>query len=283
MYSGTTFTKVSGKIIGAHQKIDRIARRQLENLLPGIKFPEISDILYFEGDNGPDSIKRKSPSQNEEWHYIKPFDKKDNQLIDYINYHYNELVNALKANNGERSAFEAAWLAHAIVDGLTPAHHYPYEEKLTELREGDPITNRSTIAKKLIMPGATGKRIIKNNWKMWGPKGLFTTHAAFEVGFATLIAPLSFFDIAPPTDYITALSKSKLGPWFRTVAQKVALLNLYETFYETGWTRKLSNQARKELAPILINSVATVWYSAFLEASGQKKTTILKYLKVNRN
>ena len=35
MYSGTTLTAVSGRLAGAHQKIDRIARRQLSVLLEG--------------------------------------------------------------------------------------------------------------------------------------------------------------------------------------------------------------------------------------------------------
>ncbi len=48
-------------------------------------------------------------------------------LIELIKEHYKNLVKELQANNSERISFEAAWLAHAIVDGLTPAHHYPYE------------------------------------------------------------------------------------------------------------------------------------------------------------
>src|SRR5579863_8983752 len=133
MYSGSTLTKISGNILGAHQKIDRIARKQLEELLPGLHFPEISDILKFEGSDGPDGIKRKSPGKDEPHHYIDPFDISDTKLIDQLKHHYGELVQALKGTNDIRAAFEAAWLAHALVDGLTPAHHYPYEEKLKEL------------------------------------------------------------------------------------------------------------------------------------------------------
>lgn len=271
MYSGSTLTRISGNIIGAHQKIDRIARRQLELLVPGVVFPSITNILHFEGDQGPDSIKRKSPSHDEEWHFIKPFDKNDTVLIDFINYHYKELVKALKIGNEERSAFEAAWLAHAVVDGLTPAHHYPYEEKLTELRNGEGNETRSTILRKLILPGETGVNALKNNWKMWGPKGLFTTHAAFEMGFATLIAPLGFNDLNLPYEYISAVSKKKLGPWFRSIAQQVAKLDLYSAFYETGWTLKLSSQVKKELAPVLINAVTAVWYSAYQDAVKSNK------------
>jgi hypothetical protein len=71
-------------------------------------------FLHFEGKNGPDAIKRKSPAQDEPWHYYSPFDEQDSQLIDLIKSHYKQLVVELKAKNKEKSAFEAAWLAHAL-------------------------------------------------------------------------------------------------------------------------------------------------------------------------
>jgi hypothetical protein len=91
------------------------------------------------------------------------------------------------------------------------------------------------------------------------------------MGFATLIAPLGFNDIDPATDYIKSLASSKVGPWFRGLAQQVAKLNLYDNFYKTGWTLKLSSQATKELAPTLINAVAATWYAAYQEALATSK------------
>src|SRR5690606_2252790 len=124
MYSGSTLTKYSGRVIGAHQKIDRVARRHLSRMIADDSaIPPIRSILHFEGKNGPDAIKRKSPAKDELWHYFNPFDDKDTRIVDIIDEHYRLLVRELKARNTERSAFEAAWLAHAIVDGLTPAHH----------------------------------------------------------------------------------------------------------------------------------------------------------------
>ncbi len=99
MYSGTTLTKRSGRIIGVHQKIDRLAHRNLLILDPEIKFPAIKTILHFEGLNGPDAIKRKSPSKDEPWHFISPYDLDDNQLIELISHHYHELVIGLKKFN----------------------------------------------------------------------------------------------------------------------------------------------------------------------------------------
>lgn len=60
MYAGTTFRNKSGHIIGVHQKIDRIARRSLKSYLKTDDyFPAIKNILHFEGNNGPDAIKKK--------------------------------------------------------------------------------------------------------------------------------------------------------------------------------------------------------------------------------
>lgn len=63
-----------------------------------------------------------------------------------IEDHIVNLTEALKADNYQRAAFEAAWMAHAITDGLTPAHHYPFEEKLEELR-GESIETRNSTKK----------------------------------------------------------------------------------------------------------------------------------------
>jgi hypothetical protein len=268
MYSGLTiFTKYSGRLIGAHQKIDRVARRQLSKLLPDNSvFPTARQILEFEGLNGPDGIKRKSPAVDEPWHYINPFDDKDTQLIDLITEHYENLVRELRANNRERVAFEAAWLAHAIVDGLTPAHHYPYEEKLVELRGGEGLETRTNFRKKLIMPGFTRREQVKNNWKMWGPKGLFTTHASFEMGVATLIAPLTFGEAMPTQRDVDRMRKIGAIKWFRHVAREVAVLDMYKTYYRKGWTPKLAYEVRHKLGPTMVQTITLTWHAALVEA-----------------
>lgn len=259
-------TAVSGRLLGTHQKIDRVARKHLEGLLPACYFPGIRAILHFEGNNGPDAIKRKSPAKDEPWHYIQPFDESDTQLIELIEHHYQALVKALKTKNGTRAAFEAAWLSHALVDGLTPAHHYPYEEKLVELRSGRGIETRTTIKAKLLMPGETRRHQVSNNWKMWGPKGLFTTHAAFEWGVATLMKPMKLAKAAPTKTDIEALQTMGLGTWFRHYAQDVARLELYDRFYARGWTTSLAREVRKQLAPSLVRAVSLVWYAALVDA-----------------
>ena len=109
MYAGTTLTRYSGRVLGTHQKIDKVSRINLNILVNGKQcFPGPKKILQFEGKNGPDGIKRKSPAQDEPAHYLSPFDMDDTKLIEMIRDHYNNLVKELKDKNEERSAFEAA-------------------------------------------------------------------------------------------------------------------------------------------------------------------------------
>lgn len=270
MYAGSTMTTLSGRVLGAHQKIDRLARQSLERLAPQAAFPGVRSILHFEGRRGPDAIKRKSPAKDEPWHYLQPFNQDDTQLIELIESHYGQLVKALKTGDNVRASFEAAWLAHAVVDGLTPAHHYPYEEELEKLRGGS-IAERTTIGKKLIIPGESASDRFANNWKMWGPKGLFTTHASFEVGIAFLIAPLKSRQLRLTADKVHQFQSQPLGSWFRQQAQEVARMELYDAFYKTGWTISLARRVRRQLAPILVEAVALIWYGALQEAQPNKK------------
>ena len=267
MYSGTTLTKLSGRVLGTHQKIDRVARKHLTKIIGETDvFPSIRSILQFEGKNGPDAIKRKSPARDEPWHYYSPFDDEDSKLIELINDHYDKLVDELKLGNKERAAFEAAWLAHALVDGLTPAHHYPYEEKLVELRGGEGIENRTTIKEKLVMPGDNRRQKVKNNWKMWGPRGLFTTHGLFEMGVATLIAPLGFGDAIATQVDLEEIREIGVVERFTRFAREIAVLDMYDLFYKKGWTPKFAYQVRHKLGPTLVQMVELAWYSALVDA-----------------
>lgn len=266
MYSGTTLNKYSGRVLGTHQKFDRVARKHLEDLLPDDSiFPRNHTILQFEGKNGPDGIKRKSPAKDEPWHYYSPFDNDDSQLIELITDHYKNLIKELKSGNKEHSGFEAAWLSHAIVDGLTPAHHYPYEEKLTELR-GEGIETRTTTKDKLIIPGETKRAKVKNNWKMWGPRGLFTSHGMFEMGIAAIIKPASFGDAAPTVEDIELIQEIGLSEYFKRIAREIAVLGMFDRYNRNGWTPMLAHQVRQKLAPMIIKTITLAWYSAAIDA-----------------
>ncbi len=272
MYSGTTLTKYSGRIVGAHQKLDSVSRRHLSKITSSKdSFPKIRSILVFEGKNGPDGIKRKSPAKDEPWHYFNPFDDDDLEIVMLIDQHYEHLIAHLKAKNNERSSFEAAWLAHAIVDGLTPAHHYPYEEKLTDIRGGEPLSTRDSMKTKLVMPGDTKRDMIKNNWKMWGPRGLLSTHGFFEFGVAAIIKPLTFNEAVPKKKMIINAQEIGVSELFVRAAREIAVLDMYNNYAKKGWTPKMTWQVRHKLGPIIVQTVTLTWYLAMVEAGLQEK------------
>lgn len=273
MYSGTTLTPISGRVLGAHQKLDRLARGSLRTLLKSNdqEFPGIRTILHFEGVNGPDAIKRKSPAKDEPWHYLSPFDEADTKLVTLIDMHYDQLVLALKNKDDVRASFEAAWLAHAIVDGLTPAHHFPYEETLTELRGGAGLETRTTVKEKIILPGENRREQVKNNWKMWGPRGLLTTHSLFEWGVAALIAPFSLKQVPINQADISKLYEYGTLELFRRTAKEVDSLNMFDRYSKYGWTPRLARQVRNHLAPAIVKMVTLAWYAAAIDAGVARK------------
>jgi len=126
MYAGITLYRNSGKITGVHQKIDRIARFQLNKYIPkSVRFPSIDEILHFEGNNGPDAIRIKDSSKDVPRYVVTPTDLSDREVLDELHNFIVNLSKALKNHNNERAAFEAAWMGHAIGDSLSPAHHNP--------------------------------------------------------------------------------------------------------------------------------------------------------------
>lgn len=266
MYAGSTLTNYSGSIIGAHQKIDRCARFALSNLLTQDKlFPSKKLVLRFEGKNGPDGMKAKSSGLDEPWHFFDPFDPDDGDMIEHLQMHYSGLIEQIESGNKEKAAFEAAWLAHAIVDGLTPAHHYPYEAELEKLR-GENKDTRNSIYRKIVVPADTKSQMIKKNWQMWGAKGLITTHGMFEWGAATIISPMHS-KIAIPNRYeLKTIQHLGLIEYYIRVSREVAMYDMYDLFYKRGWSPKLTKLIRQELAPRMAKTVTLAWYMASKEA-----------------
>jgi len=271
MYSGTTLRNKSGGILGAHQKIDRVARRHVAPSIPSsVAFPTIRQILKFEGKNGPDGIKRKSPSRDEPWHYIDPTDHEDTALLDIIDDHVANLIAALAGDDEIRAAFEAAWLAHAIVDGLTPAHHYPLEEKIEELW-GHHKDLRLTIREKNIIKGKNPRDTVSKNWQYWGAKGVFTTHFMFEFGVSSTIATHGLRAARPSGNERIRVEHDGVRVLFVDAMHHVHHLKMYETFHKKGWTSALARQTTEELVPTIIRTVTLAWYYAAVKAAERKE------------
>lgn len=270
MYSGTTFRAKSGRLMGVHQKIDRIARRSLARHIPKAHFPTAAEILHFEGLNGPDGIKRKSPARDEPWHYIDPNDPSDMTLRDMIQDHIYNLTQALAEGNQQRAAFEAAWMAHAITDGLTPAHHYPLEAKLEELRGGEGLETRISTKEKILLPGKNRRHQIRNNWEFWGAKGVMTTHVAFELGVATTLAGQRMLHVGPTSNDFIRVEQEGFMALFDETLQEIAHLNMYDEFSKIGWTRHLARETRDVLIPHIAEMVCLAWYECIVKAEKRK-------------
>lgn len=271
MYAGLTFRYRSGRIVGVHQKIDRVARRQLKkHIKPTQYFPTSKQIIHFEGLNGPDGIKRKSPSKDEPWHYIDPTKPEDRGLIVIINDHLYNLSVALRTKNEERAAFEASWLAHAVVDGLTPAHHYPLNDKIEELF-GKPHHERLTIVEKNFIKGNSYRDTISKNWQYWGAGGVFTAHYTYEWGVASTIASEKFEESDPSEDDIQKLLEDGFEEVFLEALQKIAAYKMYDEFAANGWTHNLAHETRTILIPEIIRVVCLAWYYAIFLSENDTK------------
>ena len=199
MYSTTTLsknTKLTGKLVGTHQQIDRAARKVLAKHLPlGKYFPSIKEIRHFSGALGPDGLKRKSPDEDDPSHM---FDGENGaQLVQQIMDHHYNLVQALKKRNDVRAAFEAAWLAHKVTDALTPAHHFPLSEAKEELMSNKEFVKIFGEPIKGIMHGRSMVETARNNWLYWGAGGYFSKHLAYEYGVVVIAAMLPERQIMP--------------------------------------------------------------------------------------
>ena len=269
MYAGTTFRKGSGALVGVHQKIDRVARRHFSKHIPkSSKFPNLKMILHFEGNNGPDGIKRKSPSVDEPWHLINPDDTNDRALLVLIDDHIFNLSTALREKNQIRAAFEAAWMAHAITDGLTPAHHYPLEDKIEELW-GKTRHERTSIKDKNIIIGNGPRDTVAKNWEYWGAGGVITKHLEFEMGVATAIASDNFDDVDVSGEDIVLLNKYGFEYIYLDSIRKIHALKIYDEFVETGWTTKIASQIKDELIPEIVRMVMLAWLESVNKSKGE--------------
>lgn len=258
----------SGRHLGTHQKIDRVARKHLNQITQGtIEFPNIKDILHFEGSRGPDAIKLKSPGRDEPWHFIDPARPSDGHLLEDIHNHSSNLSAALRVQDNERAAFEAAWLAHAVVDGLTPAHHEPYKEQLSHMKQTDEKKSRKVLRGKMVMTGDTNRDKIRNNWQYWGAKGIMTTHTMFEAGVATTSKPFKFNSGMPSEHELEEVEAGEFDTVYIRLVKEVSALDMYQQFKKNGWTSDLARISNRELLPRVITAVTLAWYEAYLNAS----------------
>ncbi len=291
MYSTTALvknSKLSGKLIGTHQQLDQAARQILARHLPrGRYFPSSKEIIYFEGVRGPDGLKRKSPGQDEPSHMLtldeslQPQDK-DMKLLQVILDHRWNLMQALKKHDDLRAAFEAAWMAHYIADGLTPAHHYPLSDTKEELMTNKEFVKVFGEPVKGIMHGRNGLETARNNWLYWGAGGVMTKHVGFEYGIVIIAASLPRHALMPK---IPKASFKHVDPEqaFLDALEKIAGLRMYERFRTEGWTTQLALETKKVLLPTIAKVIALLWFSAVEEAYHLTRPSNLRLRSTSKN
>jgi hypothetical protein len=260
MYSGTTLRPYSGRLVGTHQKIDRIAKRHLDAINKIEFFPSTKQILHFEGKNGPDGVKLKSPRVDEYEHVIDPNDPTDRHILEIISNHIHNLAVALKDKNEVRASFEAAWLAHAVVDGLTPPHHYRLssDTKTTLLGRG----KQKVIEKgKKMMKESSKNHGFLDKWGSWGKNGI-VPHVMFELGVASVVTPGAFKTASPSHEEVGSVENQGFLEVYLQNVKAIHKLKMFETFCLKGWNRKLAKQAKDQLMPTMIKMVALAWYQA---------------------
>jgi len=254
MYSGFITPRKTVARLGVHQRLDRAAAKMIRPLIPNGTLPPIKQILKFEGINGPDGLKVKSPENNPSHVYEAHL---HDESMAPITQHYEGLVKALRDKDRVRAAFDAAWLAHYVVDGLTPAHHVPLGElkqEAAEKMEAALADDRSRIAAQ-----------VRRQWKLWGAKGHYTTHFNFEMGLAVALLGTQLKAKFTPSRLKRA-RKLGLVDYFRSEVEAVVKLDLYRQFYHQGWTSRIVRACRKKLIPNIIEVLGVIWLLAIEEA-----------------
>lgn len=256
MYSGFITSKRVSNKIGVHQRFNSAAYKMVADFLRPGHFPNLKDIHHFEGVNGPDGLKAKigkvgmphNCSEHDDPSHMYDPVSDEGVLPQLIQAHYSSLVRALAARDQIRSAFEASWLAHYLSDGLTPAHHFPYDEKKEEL-----FGHKSEVG------------LLKKHWGWWGVKGVLSQHLHFEFGVAaTLLATRLKFALDPAA--LALARQIGVVEYFRREAIKIAKFNLYERFYAKGWNAKFAKIIQDQVAATSVQVIGIVWLLAYLEA-----------------
>lgn len=231
--------------VGTHQKFDRAAYSLLQKKLEPNKFPSKAQIINFEGSGGPDGLKFKGNYTTD--HMWDPVNK-IGQLPTWIEIHYQNLVKALKEDDIVKASFEAGFMAHYLTDSLTPAHH---------------------LSHKFILEEYEGKKYRKR-WKIYGHKGILSSHVAFETGISSAI-----FFTPIKVSFDDKLHKLIRKDGIKKVVMQESLAiskhNIYEQFLQKGWSAKLAKTIKATVVKRIPQLISAAWLSAYEEAYSTKK------------
>jgi hypothetical protein len=237
-----------------------LSYKKLRKALPDDFFPTLNNILKFEGKHGPDGQKFQENVCEQE-HFLDTADPLSSPMMEHVWIHYDKLVKSLSAHDVQQSAYHAAWLAHGLVDGLTPAHHVPYPEMVKTLTEHH--QSRDTYHDRLYVKGENFFDTLRRTYKFMGPKGLLMKHTLFECGAAI---SMQFFQAKNTQIMRSAGSRVSLPAFYAKSVEKVARLNMYFRFETSGFNASLVIDSRRTLGPTMVEVISTFWYHAAQEA-----------------
>ncbi len=266
MYAGFITHRHAFKHFGVHQRLDYAAYQMVRHYFAPGSFPPIKQVIHFEGPNGPDGLKVKSPGKADPAHFYDPI-KDSGEVPQLITDHYDKLVDALRDHDQVRSAFEASWLAHYVVDGLTPAHHQLIDEQITRIQGGKvPVKGKFKYL-------ARGEGSVKKNWAVWGGNGIWATHHNFEIGVAMALVGHT---IKGSLDEVKLAQARKMGAldFFKEEAKAIARLDVYNKFKVKGWTAQIGVAVKDQIIPRTAQAVAIIWLLAYLEAGLKDARTV---------
>ena len=265
MYSRTIPLSKRTEKVATHQRLIRASRRTITPYLPtNITFPSAKQIIHFEGKNGPDGLASKHSVDDEPHDFYNPNDPSDYALLTEIKNHVYNLHIAIKKKNHTRANFEAAWLSHIVIDGLTPAHHQPFKEQLKEIDPRDAHEINSRL-KRIFYSSDSTIESLTNNWKRLGPRGIGTNHMMFEAGIEFIVMPMSPRQLAKVTITTDELKKVKSGHFLQiyiATAKKIDSLHMFERYEKSSWTTDLAADVREQLIPEVIRMVVLSWLAA---------------------
>lgn len=243
MNSGLASHLTRGKLFntrGTHQKFDRAAFKLIENKINPKYFPTRTQILKFEGAGGPDGLKFKGNYKTD--HLWDPVNK-IGYLPDWVAINFKHMSEALTAGDTIQAAFEAGFMAHYLTDSLTPAHH---------------------LSHKLILEEYEGNKYRKR-WKVYGHKGLMSSHVAFETGISSAIL-FSTIKVKFDEDLFKRIKKDGIKKVVEEESLAVAKLNLYEQFLKKGWNAALAKSVKATVVKRIPQLIAAAWLAAYEEA-----------------
>ena len=266
MYSRTIPLSKKTEKVATHQRLIRAARRATVPFLPtNTTFPPAKQIIHFEGKNGPDGLASKHSVGDEPTEFINPKDPTDRKLLAEIKNRIYNLHIAIKKKNHIRANFEAAWLSHIIIDGLTPPHHQPFKEQLKEIDPREAAEIDSRLKRIFTSGGDNALDTFALNWKRLGPHGVGTNHMMFEAGVDLLVMPLSPRHLSRVEITTAELKRVKSGRFislYSDAVKKINSLRMFERYEKSSWTTDLATDVRETLIPEIVRMITLAWLAA---------------------